>query len=215
MIESESVIYVVDDDHSVLEALSSLVRSIGLEVACFSSAEVFLQQAQQRRHGCLILDVRMPEMSGLDVQKVLKEQSNNIPIIFISGHGDIPMAVQAVKNGAVDFLTKPFREEELLSAIRTALKFDTVKFEKSQERELIQSRYETLSLREKQVISFILRGYLNKQTAIELGISEATVKVHRHNIMRKMGADSLPDLVRDMEKLNSCDNMPTTQKIEI
>lgn len=202
MIESESVIYVVDDDHAVLEALSSLVRSIGLEVVCFASAEAFLQQVQQRGHGCLILDVRMPEMSGLDVQKALKERGNNIPIIFISGHGDIPMAVKAVKEGAVDFLTKPFREEELLSAIRTALKLDIIKAEQHHERDLIQRRYSTLSEREKQVLPFILKGYLNKQTAIELGISEATVKVHRHNIMKKMQAASLPEIVRDMEKLS-------------
>lgn len=202
MIESESVIYVVDDDHSVLEALSSLVRSIGLEVICFSSAEAFLQKVQQRGHGCLILDVRMPEMSGLDVQKALKEQGNNIPIIFISGHGDIPMAVKAVKEGAVDFLTKPFREEELLSAIRMALKLDIIKSEQHLERDTILRRYVTLSDREKQVLPYILKGFLNKQTAGELGISEATVKVHRHNIMKKMGSRTLPEVVRDMEKIN-------------
>lgn len=202
MIESESVIYVVDDDHSVLEALSSLVRSIGLEVICFSSAEAFLQKVQQRGHGCLILDVRMPEMSGLDVQKALKEQGNNIPIIFISGHGDIPMAVKAVKEGAVDFLTKPFREEELLSAIRMALKLDIIKSEQHLERDTILRRYATLSDREKQVLPYILKGFLNKQTAGELGISEATVKVHRHNIMKKMGSRTLPEVVRDMEKIN-------------
>ncbi|WP_218313216.1 response regulator transcription factor [Alteromonas antoniana] len=201
MVNNDSIIYIVDDDHSVLEALSSLVRSIGLDVICFSSADAFLQQLPQRRHGCLILDVRMPEMSGLDIQKILNEKHHKLPIIFISGHGDIPMAVQAVKEGAIDFLTKPFREEEILSAIRTALKIDLIASEQHHEQDLIRRRYASLSEREKQVLPFILKGYLNKQTAIELGISEATVKVHRHNIMIKMETRSLPEIVRDMGKI--------------
>ena len=191
----------VDDDQSVLEALSSLVRSIGLDVLCFSSAEAFLEQVKTRRHGCLILDVRMPEMSGLDVQKYLVESGDEIPIIFISGHGDIPMAVKAVKDGAVNFLTKPFREEELLRAIRAALKLDIEKTEATNERDRIKQRYDSLSDREKQVLPYILQGFLNKQTAVALGISEATVKVHRHHIMKKMEAGSLPEVVRDMDKI--------------
>lgn len=201
MSEEKAVIYVVDDDESVLEALSSLVRSIGLKVRCFSSTYEFFDAVKTRSHGCLILDVRMPEMSGLDVQRKLTVIGDDIPIIFISGHGDIPMAVKAIKSGAVDFLTKPFREEELLNAIRSALKLDAEKSESSSELKGYEERYESLSIREKQVLNFVLKGRLNKQTAAELNISEATVKVHRHNIMKKMGAGSIPELVRLMERI--------------
>ncbi|WP_290703958.1 response regulator transcription factor [Amphritea sp.] len=202
MNENDTVIYLVDDDQSVLEALGSLVRSIGLKVACFSSAYEFFDAVSTRARGCLILDVRMPEMSGLDVQKKLSELGDELPIIFISGHGDIPMAVKAIKAGAVDFLTKPFREEELLSAIRTALQIDIEASENLNEIEDIKTHYATLSFREKQVLPFILKGLLNKQTAVELGISEATVKVHRHNLMKKMSVNTLPDLVRITQRLD-------------
>ena len=195
------VIYVVDDDESVLEALSSLVRSIGLAVECFSSTKTFFEAIKTRSHGCLILDVRMPEMSGLDVQKKLSELGDGIPIIFISGHGDIPMAVKAIKSGAVDFLTKPFREEDLLNAIRSALKLDIEKLENLNEINRINDHYATLSEREKQVLKFVIEGYLNKQTAMELNISEATVKVHRHNIMKKMNVESVLELVQKTTKI--------------
>jgi FixJ family two-component response regulator len=202
MNDQSSIIYVVDDDNAVLEAMSSLVRSIGLEVACFSSATEFLNSMDQISHGCLILDVRMPEMSGLDVQHRLAELGEQIPIIFISGHGDIPMAVKAIKAGAVDFLTKPFREEDLLSAIRIALQLaPRQKANKTLISEL-KTRYDSLSKREQQVLQFVLKGYLNKQTALELGISEATIKVHRHNLMKKMKADSVQELVRFIDKLS-------------
>lgn len=203
MSAAKPVIYIVDDDSAVLEALNSLVRSIGLDVACFESANAFLAQVKQRAPGCLILDVRMPEMSGLDVQRRLMEIGEDIPIIFISGHGDIPMAVKAIKTGAVDFLTKPFREEDLLSAIRTALQQKPRPASGTDAGliDAIKARYEGLSRREQQVLHFVLLGHLNKQTAQELGISEATVKVHRHNIMKKMQAASLQELVRLCEKL--------------
>ncbi len=199
----QPVIYIVDDDSAVLEALNSLVRSIGLEVVCFSSANEFLANVKKRAHGCLILDVRMPEMSGLDVQRTLGEIGEDIPIIFISGHGDIPMAVKAIKTGAIDFLTKPFREEDLLSAIRTALQQDHQPKTSPDSAFIadIKARYDGLSKREQQVLHFVLQGHLNKQTAQELGITEATVKVHRHNIMKKMQAASLQELVRICEKL--------------
>lgn len=202
MHDQRPVIYIVDDDHAVLEALSSLVRSIGLDVACFPSAIEFLSDVKQRNHACLILDVRMPEVSGLDVQRKLIELGEQIPTIFISGHGDIPMAVKAIKTGAVDFLTKPFREEELLNAIRTALKHAPRQEANSKLIHELKERYNRLSKREQQVLGFVLQGYLNKQTAVELGIAEATVKVHRHNIMKKMEASSVQELVRIAEKIN-------------
>ncbi|HBO0353807.1 TPA: response regulator transcription factor [Pseudomonas aeruginosa] len=201
MNDQESVIYIVDDDNAVLEALSSLVRSIGLRVKCFSSATAFLNDVGQLACGCLILDVRMPEMSGLDVQRKLAELGEQIPIIFISGHGDIPMAVKAIKAGAIDFFTKPFREEDLLGAIRTALKLAPQQKENAPQISELKASYESLSKREQQVLKFVLQGFLNKQTALELDISEATVKVHRHNIMKKMKVSSVQDLVRVTERL--------------
>ncbi|WP_303262338.1 response regulator transcription factor [Pseudomonas aeruginosa] len=149
----------------------------------------------------MILDVRMPEMSGLDVQRKLAELGEQIPIIFISGHGDIPMAVKAIKAGAIDFFTKPFREEDLLGAIRTALKLAPQQKENAPQISELKASYESLSKREQQVLKFVLQGFLNKQTALELDISEATVKVHRHNIMKKMKVSSVQDLVRVTERL--------------
>lgn len=197
------LIYILDDDNAVLEALSSLVRSVGMSVECFSSASAFFNDVNWSTCGCLILDVRMPEMSGLDVQRQLAELGEQIPIIFISGHGDIPMAVKAVKAGAVDFFTKPFREEELLGAIRAALKLKLQQRSNVPRISELKENYESLSKREQQVLKFVLRGYLNKQTALELDISEATVKVHRHNIMRKMKVSSVQDLVRVTERFKN------------
>ncbi|UBQ37727.1 response regulator [Acinetobacter johnsonii] len=203
MTDQAFVIYILDDDNAVLEALSSLVRSIGLSVKCFSSTSAFLNDINRSACSCLILDVRMPEMSGLDVQRQLAELGEQIPIIFISGHGDIPMAVKAIKAGAVDFFTKPFREEELLGAIRAALKLKLQQRSNVPRISELKENYESLSKREQQVLKFVLRGYLNKQTALELDISEATVKVHRHNIMRKMKVSSVQDLVRVTERLKN------------
>jgi FixJ family two-component response regulator len=201
MENQKSIIYVVDDDPTILEAIDSLARSIGLDTRCFTSAIEFLDAVHERSPGCVILDVRMPEMSGLEVQEKLSEINEHIPIIFISGHGDIPMAVDTLKKGAIDFLTKPFREEDILNAIRLGLKRDRQDNSAATEMNELNKLYKTLSSREREIFPYIVQGYLNKQTAIELRISEATVKVHRHNIMKKMGASSIQELVRIAEKL--------------
>lgn len=194
-------VYVVDDDLSVREALSSLIRSSGLHVETYASAGEFLQDRRPRGVSCLVLDVRMPGLSGLDLQTVFARSGETIPIIFITGHGDISMAVRAMKAGAVEFLPKPFRDDELLDAIRQALARDRQARIESLEVATIRDKYAALTGREREVIGFIVKGALNKQVALDLGVSEVTIKVHRHNIMRKMQARSLPDLVRMMERL--------------
>lgn len=200
---SPETVFVVDDDLSVREALSSLIRSVGLHAETFASAADFLVHPQPRSISCLVLDVRMPGLSGLDLQEAFSRSGDPIPIIFITGHGDIPMAVRAMKAGAVEFLAKPFRDEDLLEAIRLALRRDRVAREEALELNEVRSKYATLTGREREVITFIVKGTLNKLAAAELGVSEMTVKVHRHNIMRKMKAPSVPDLVRMMEKLGA------------
>lgn len=202
MNDSAEWVYVVDDDLSVREALSSLIRSVGLRVETFASAAAFLAAPRHPGVGCLILDVRMPGLSGLELQNQLVQSGAATRIIFITGHGDIPMAVRAMKKGAVEFLSKPFCDEDLLAAIRAALRL--ARSDRREERETGEIRrcYALLTSREREVIAFMVRGALNKQAAAELGVSEMTVKVHRHNIMHKMGASTLPDLVRMMERLN-------------
>ena len=201
MLPSANTVFVVDDDLSVREALSSLIRSVGLRVETFASAGDFLAYERPATVSCLVLDVRMPGLSGLELQQAFLKVGNQIPIIFITGHGDIPMAVRAMKAGAVEFFPKPFRDEDLLDAIRLALERDRLAREEAVELGEVRNKYETLTAREREVISFIIKGSLNKQAAAELCVSEMTVKVHRHNIMRKMKARSVPDLVRMMEKL--------------
>ena len=196
-------VFVVDDDLSVREALCSLIRSVGLQVQTFASAVEFLQYPRPASVSCLVLDVRMPGLSGLDLQGEFARSGEPIPIIFITGHGDIPMAVRAIKAGAVEFLAKPFRDEDLLEAIRHALERDRAGRSEAAELGELKSRYATLTGREREVIVFMVRGMLNKQAAAELGVSEMTVKVHRHNIMQKMKVRSLPDLVRMMERVNA------------
>ncbi len=196
-------VFVVDDDLSVREALSSLIRSVGYQVQTFASAVDFLQQPRPACVSCLVLDVRMPGLSGLDLQGEFARSGEPIPIIFITGHGDIPMAVRAIKAGAVEFLAKPFRDDDLLAAIRNALAQDRASRSEAAELGELRSRYATLTGREREVIVFMVRGMLNKQAAAELGVSEMTVKVHRHNIMHKMKVRSLPDLVRMMERVNA------------
>jgi FixJ family two-component response regulator len=201
MTTAEPVVYVVDDDTSMREALSSLIRSVGLRAAVFSSAQEFLLHERPDSAACLVLDVRLPGLSGLDLQRELAGADVRIPIIFITGHGDIPMSVRAMKAGAAEFLPKPFREQDLLDAIRQALERDEAARAEREEVAEIQRKYETLTEREREVIGPIVKGMLNKQVAANLGISEITVKVHRRHIMEKMGAKSLPEMVRMSERL--------------
>lgn len=202
---TDPIVFVVDDDLSVREALSSLIRSVGLRVETFASAQDFLRHQRPDATACLVLDVRMPGLSGLDLQRELAHAGERIPIIFITGHGDIPMSVRAMKAGAVEFLPKPFRDEDLLDAIREALERDQVARQQRAELAEIQDKYDTLTSREREVIVLIVKGMLNKQVAAELGITEITIKVHRRHILQKMRAKSLPALVRMVEKLRLTD----------
>ena len=196
MTTTTDTVVVVDDDPSVREALASLVRSIGLRVKLFSSAQEFLQNPRPESPSCVVLDVRLPGPSGLDCQRQLREAGLNIPIIFITGHGDIPMSVRAMKAGAVEFLTKPFRDQDLIDAVQSALEMDRAA--RLQEKDLadLRERFASLTKREQEVMSWVVSGLLNKQIAGQLGTSEVTVKVHRGQVMRKMAAESVADLVR-------------------
>lgn len=205
MTDQAPIVYVVDDDLSVRGALCSLIRSVGLRVEVFASAQEFLGHARHDAPACLVLDVRMPGLSGLDLQRELTKAGDPIPIIFITGHGDIAMSVGAMKAGAIEFLPKPFRDQDLLDAITHAHARDATALHRRAELAALRRRYDTLTEREREVIVLTVRGMLNKQIAAELGISEQTIKVHRHHIMQKMAADSLPALVRMVEKLNPTD----------
>lgn len=204
---AEPTVFVVDDDPAVREGVSSLLRSTGLRVAEFDSAQRFLDEGLRAEDGqepsCLVLDVRMPGMTGLDLQRELVRRGVPTPIVFITGHGDIPMAVGAMKLGAVEFLPKPFREHDLLDAVWTAIRRHAQLREESLAVAAIEARLGTLTEREREVLGPIVEGRLNKQVGAALGVSEQTVKVHRHNIMRKMEAASLPDLVRMVELLRA------------
>lgn len=195
------VVYVIDDDGSVRTALSSLIRSVGLRVEGFASASEFVAANRTDTPSCLILDVRLPGVSGLDFQTELAKANTVIPIIFITGHGDIPMSVKAMKAGAVEFLTKPFRDQDLLDAIQVALERSRSNQESERATSDLKARFETLTPREQEVMARVTGGLLNKQVAAEIGVSEITVKVHRGNVTRKMGAKSFAELVRMADAL--------------
>ena len=195
------IVFVVDDDASMREALSSLIESAGLRVQTFASAQEFLEHKRPDTPACLVLDVRLPGLSGLELQRKLSPARTRIPIIFITGHGDIPMSVQAMKAGAVEFLIKPFRDQELLDAIQQAIERDSELLKHRSEAAILNSRYQALTPREREVMGLVVRGLLNKQIAGELGTSEITVKIQRGQAMKKMQAQSVPELVRISEKL--------------
>ena len=207
MTEAGPIVFVVDDDPSVGRAIKRLVGSVGLQVELFGSAQEFLRSKRPDAPSCLVLDIRLPGISGLDFQRQLAEADIRIPIIFITAHADIPMTVRAMKAGAIEFLTKPFRDQELLDAIQVALERDRTQRRQEAEIAKLRERFEWLTPREREVLPLVVSGLLNKQIAAEIGTSETTVEVHRGQLMRKMGADSLPDLVRMAEKMG----IPTTK----
>jgi FixJ family two-component response regulator len=212
--QPDSIVYVVDDDSSVREAIKSLIRSVGLRVETFGTAQEFLKSARPDAPGCVVLDVRLPGLSGLDLQRELAANGINLPVIFITGHGDIPMSVRAMKAGALEFLTKPFRDQDLLDAILQALERDLSARQQRSETAELRERFDSLTSREREVIGLVVSGLLNKQIAGELGTSEVTIKIHRSQVMKKMGAGSLAELVRMTEKLGipAAKDQPTHTK---
>jgi FixJ family two-component response regulator len=204
----EPTVIVVDDDPGIQEALSGLLRSVGLQVRVLASVPEFLHEGRPDGPTCLVLDVRLPGRSGLDFQRELTASDIQVPIIFITGYGDIPMSVQAIKGGAIEFLTKPFRDQDLLDAIQQGLARDRAWLENERETAVLRTRFETLSPREREVMARVVTGRLNKQIAGDIGLSEITVKVHRSQVMRKMKASSLPELARMADRLKLAGGRP-------
>jgi len=206
--QSPPTVFVVDDDAAMRESLDSLIRSVGLGVESFSSAQEFLRQKTPEAPACLVLDIRLPGLSGLDLQRELLGKDRQIPIIFITGHGDIPMSVRAMKAGAIEFLTKPFRDQDLLDAIHQAIEHDRAALLQRAELAELQARYQMVTPREREVMKLVVAGVLNKQIAARLGTTEITVKIQRGSLMKKMKAASIVDLVRLAEKLGIGDSSP-------
>jgi FixJ family two-component response regulator len=206
MKEADPIVFVVDDDPLIRDGLRSLIKSVGLHVETFGSSREFMQRRPSDAPGCLVLDVRLPGLSGLDLQRELKESNIHIPIIFMTGHGDIPMSVRAMKNGALEFLTKPVRSQDLLDAVQGALARDLAARRERAELVDIRTRFDSLTPREREVLHLIVAGLLNKQIAGQLNIGEVTIKTHRTHIMQKTQAESLAHLVRMNEKLKSNDS---------
>jgi FixJ family two-component response regulator len=206
----DRTVFIVDDDPHVRESLVSLLQSVGLKVTALASVPEFLHCQRPDGPTCLVLDVRLPGRSGLDLQRELSAAHIQLPVIFITGHGDIPMSVQAMKGGAIEFLTKPFRDQDLLDAIQLGLARDRERRENDRELRGLWERFETLTSREREVMSYVVMGRLNKEIACDLGISEITVKVHRAQVVRKMSADSLPELARMADKLKLSAPKPHT-----
>src|SRR5690348_11579726 len=206
--QDQASVVVIDDDASVRKALDNLLKSVGFEVELFSSPQEFLQSDRPDRPGCIVLDVRFPGRSGLDMQRDLTKAEAQLPIIFITGYGDIPMSVRAMKAGAVEFLTKPFRDQDLLDAVGAALETDRTRRAGEHRLAELRSRFQTLTARERQVMSLVVAGRLNKQIAGELGVSEMTVKMHRRQVMRKMQAGGVAQLVRLADQLGLSAPLP-------
>jgi FixJ family two-component response regulator len=194
-------VFIIDDDRGMRQSMQDLVESVGLRAESFATGEEFLGRKRTNDPSCLVLDVRLPQMSGLDFQRRLAETGVQIPIIFVTAHGDVPMSVRALKSGAVEFLTKPFRDQDLLDAIQQALQCDRADRERQAEIDDLQERYRSLTAREREVMTLVVTGMLNKQIASEIGASEATVKIHRGHVMQKMQAGSVVDLLRMADKL--------------